>query len=169
MALVVAGASLAATQAGAQPRNFAPITDGAYLKECGTSCHMALPPELLPARSWRKVMASLAEHFGESAQVDAAMHQRITDYLVAHAADQARNAQSMAVMASLKADEAPLRITQTPYVGGMHAVVLDPLWGGDPRPKTLVECNVCHVNSERGVYTERRFSVSDAAFRPQGR
>ena len=43
--------------------------------------------------------------------------------------------------------------------------MLDPRWGGDPRPKTLAECGVCHYRVDSGDFTERRFSVTDKAFR----
>ena len=39
--------------------------------ECG-SCHLAYPPELLPASSWRRIMAGLDRHFGADASLDAA-------------------------------------------------------------------------------------------------
>ena len=101
------------TQSLAAPQTFPPITDAAYLKECG-SCHMAYPPEFLPARSWNGVIASLQDHFGDAAQLDGATQQRIRDYLVAHSADKAQNEHSFAIMRSLNASEAPLRITATP-------------------------------------------------------
>ena len=148
----------------AAPQTFPPITDIAYLKECG-SCHMAYPPEFLPARSWNRVLGSLQDHFGDSAQLDAATQQRIHDYLVAHAAEKAHNEHSFAIMRSLNASEAPLRITATPYIAGIHAAVLDPLWGGNPRPKTLAECTVCHLKAQVGDYTMRKFTVTDEAFR----
>ena len=91
-----------------------PITDTGYVKECG-SCHMVYPPELLPARSWAKIMGSLQDHFGDSAQLDAATQQRIHDYLVAHAADNAPNEHSVAIMQSLRPGETPLRITRTSW------------------------------------------------------
>ena len=68
-------------------------------KECG-SCHMVYPPELLPARSWTKIMGSLQDHFGDCAQLDAATQQHIHDYLVAHAADKSQNEHSVAIMQS---------------------------------------------------------------------
>jgi hypothetical protein len=153
--------SLAATQF------FPPITDAGYLKECG-SCHMAYPPEFLPARSWNRVLGSLQDHFGDSAQLDAATQQRIRDYLVAHAADNAQNVHSIAIMHSLNASEAPLRITATPYIAGIHAAVLDPAWRPNPRPKTLTECGVCHLQAQTGNYTMRKFTVTDEAFRGHG-
>jgi hypothetical protein len=126
---------------------------------------MAYPPEFLPARSWNRVLGSLQDHFGDSAQLDAATRQRIHDYLVANAADKAQNEHSFAIMHSLNSSEAPLRITATPYIAGIHAAVLDPVWGGNPRPKTLAECSVCHLQAQVGDYTMRKFTVTDEAFR----
>ena len=138
--------------------------DGAYVKECGT-CHTAFSPELLPAESWRRVMQRLDDHFGEPAKVDAATQRAITDYLVAHAADRATNLQSRAIMESLPASEAPLRITQVPYIAKLHATVLDPIWNGNPRPKTLTECGVCHDRIGSGDFKSRVFHVNDHLFR----
>ncbi|MDP1920915.1 MAG: CxxxxCH/CxxCH domain-containing protein, partial [Myxococcales bacterium] len=38
----------------------------AYETECG-SCHLAFPPNLLPAPSWKSVMGGLTDHFGQNA------------------------------------------------------------------------------------------------------
>jgi hypothetical protein len=148
----------------AAPRLFGPINDAAYRKECG-SCHMAFPPQLLPARSWARVMTSLDAHFGDSAQLDATTREKISGYLASNAADGANNAESIAVMASIRNGDTPERITKVPYIEGLHAAVLDPLWNGTPRPKTLAECPVCHYRAEYGDFFERRFKVSDEAFR----
>ena len=126
---------------------------------------MAFSPELLPELSWRRVMERLEDHFGESAKLDTATQHRITDYLVGHAADRATNDQSRAIMASLRPNEVPLRITQVPYIAGLHAAVLDPIWNGTPRPKTLTECGVCHQHIKSGDYESRIFHVNDELFR----
>jgi hypothetical protein len=138
--------------------------DPVLAKECG-ACHMVYPPMILPARSWRLIMGSLHDHFGESADLDPATQARLTDYLVSNAADRSANRSSMAVMQSLPAGETPPRITKVPLVASLHATVLDPQWGGNPRPKSLSECNVCHQLAESGNFFERRFGVSDQAFR----
>ena len=156
-------ATLGAPAFAASGRVLVPA-DGAYAKECGT-CHSAFSPELLPAASWRKVMRQLGDHFGEPARLDAATQNRITDYLVAHAADRATNDHSRAIMGSLRPGEAPLRITQVPYIAGLHATVLDPLWNGTPRPKTLTECGVCHTGVGSGDFKSRNFHVNDKLFR----
>jgi cytochrome c553 len=149
LALAAIGQTMWVTQSLAATQFFPPITDAGYLKECG-SCHMAYPPELLPARSWTRVLGSLQDHFGDSAQLDAPTQQRIHDYLVSNASD------------------APLRITATPYIAGIHAAVLDPAWRPNPRPKTLAECGVCHLQAPTGNYYMRHFTVTDEAFRGHG-
>lgn len=162
-AVCLGGATLSVPTYAASARVLVP-TDSAYLKECG-ACHMAFSPELLPASSWRAVMGRLDDHFGESAKVDASVQRGITDYLVANAADRATNEQSRAIMGSLSTNESPLRITQVPYIAGLHAAVLDPIWNGTPRPKTLTECGVCHIKVQSGDYKSKDFSVNDEAFR----
>lgn len=160
---LVACVALAAPAQGASARVLVP-THGGYLKECG-ACHMPFSPELLPAASWRAIMSRLDDHFGESAKLDAQAQEAITAYLVANSAESATNDQSRAVMASIGPGEAPVRITQVPYIAGFHAAVLDPLWSPKPHPKTLAECAVCHVEAERGNYRIKDFSVSDELFR----
>ncbi len=161
--LLIVGSTLVAPARAASGTVLVP-EDGAYLKECG-ACHMAFSPELLPASSWRKLMGRLDDHFGESAKLDAPNQGRITGYLVANAADRATNSESRAIMASLHADEVPLRITQVPYIAGLHAAVLDPVWNGTPRPKTLTECGVCHSGIRFGDFRSKTFTVNDESFR----
>lgn len=162
--LALLGAATLCSVALAAPRHFPVVTDAAYKKECG-ACHMAFPPQLLPARSWQRVMGSLDSHFGESAKLDVATQQKIGTYLASNSADRANNAESMAIMASVGSVEAPDRITKVPYIEGIHTSVLDPRWKGTPRPKTLAECSTCHYRAEMGDFFERRFKVSDEEFR----
>jgi Dihaem cytochrome c len=163
-AAVVGGGAMPGAPAFAASGRVLVPADSAYLKECGT-CHSAFSPELLPAASWRRMMQRLEDHFGESAKLDAVTQRRLTDYLVANAADRATNGQSRAIMGSLRPGETPLRITQVPYIAGLHAAVLDPLWNGTPRPKTLTECGVCHNGVKSGDFNSRVFHVNDELFR----
>lgn len=56
-----------------------------YRTECG-DCHLAFPPALLPAGSWRAVMAGLEDHFGDNAELDPTTAREITGFLVQQAA-----------------------------------------------------------------------------------
>jgi len=60
--------------------NFHPL----YISECG-SCHIAFPPGLLAADSWRAMLAGLDEHFGSDASLDAATVREIETFLTANA------------------------------------------------------------------------------------
>lgn len=164
-AAALAAALGAAPMQGAFARVLVP-TDGTYVKECGT-CHMPFSPQLLPAASWRKVMGSLDNHFGESADLDAATREKIAAYLVGNSADQASGGESRAIMGSIGPDEVPARITQVPWIAGMHAAVLDPMWSPKPHPKTLTECAVCHTEAGAGNYRIHDYSVTDERFRPR--
>ena len=58
----------------------------AYKEECG-SCHMPYPSGLLPARSWKKVMSQLEDHFGDNAELDTEIHQTISNFLEENSSD----------------------------------------------------------------------------------
>ena len=44
-------------------------SDPLYTQECG-SCHFVYPANLLPATSWKAMMAGLEDHFDENAELD---------------------------------------------------------------------------------------------------
>src|SRR5512135_2316584 len=51
-----------------------------WQSECG-SCHVAFPPRLLPAESWRAVMSGLDKHFGSDASLDPVAAKEIGAFL----------------------------------------------------------------------------------------
>lgn len=154
----VAGASLAA------PFDVGPNANAAYVKECG-SCHFAYQPGLLPERSWRRLMSTLAEHFGESAEVKSALRDEIGRYLAGSAADHGASRRSQEIDASIPPSEIPLRVTLVPYISGVHGGLLDPMRMGRPAVQSLAHCAACHPAAESGQFQERRYTVSDEAFR----
>jgi hypothetical protein len=137
-----------------------------YAKECG-SCHVAFVPGLLPERSWRRIMGSLSSHFGDNAEAKSADVEEITRYLAQNAADHGVNVRSRAIVASIPPGETPLRITETPYVAGIHGGLLDPAFQGVPHVKSLSECAACHPRADRGSFAVRRYVITDEAFRPK--
>src|SRR5688500_6179283 len=63
-----------------------PVTQlDSYMQEC-SSCHMAYPPGLLPAESWRQIMDSLDRHYGTDASMDAQTAREISQWLRANSA-----------------------------------------------------------------------------------
>ena len=157
-------AALLAFPASAQRGDVGPVTDPLYAKECG-SCHLAFSPGLLPERSWKRVMATLANHFGDNAEIKGPDRDRITGYLVANSADQGASWRSRAIMQSIPASETPVRITKTPHIDGIHGGLLDPVFKGRPQVKSLAECAACHPKAAAGSFGERRYIITDEAFR----
>ena len=166
-ALLVGVACALATAAAAQgslKMDVGSNTDAAYAKECG-SCHFAYQPGWLPERSWRRVMSSLASHFGENATISASAHQSVLNYLVAHSADKSTNDRSREIMAAIPPNDAPISITAVLYVGGIHGGFLDPAFQGKPAVKTLAHCAACHPRADRGWFYAVNYTISDERFR----
>ena len=81
-----------------------------YKNECG-DCHMAYPPFTLPAASWKVMMASLEDHFGDNAELDASTAEEISNFLARHAAGKGRSEYGERTWRATRGGTAPLRIT----------------------------------------------------------
>ncbi|MDT8282765.1 MAG: diheme cytochrome c, partial [Gammaproteobacteria bacterium] len=134
------------------------IVDPVYKEECG-ACHMVYPPGLLPARSWHKVMSELDNHFGDNAEVDVGAYRSITEFLSANNADESSYRRSAKFNGSIRADDAPVRITDTPYFRHKHDDVPDRLVSGNPKVKSFSQCNACHAKAEQGSFDEHDIRI----------
>ncbi len=111
-----------------------------WKEECG-SCHLAYPPQFLSADSWQRLMQGLDKHFGENAVLDAKDNQEILDFLK-------RNSHSGA-----KYDAQSMRISDTPWFTREHREVPKRAWS-HAAVKSPANCAACHVNAERGDWSE---------------
>ena len=116
-----------------------------WKQECG-SCHVAFPPAMLPAATWRTMMGGLKDHFGSDASLPAAEEKAITEFLVANAGRAAVDA------------KAPMRITRTPWFLHEHREVPVRVWQR-PAVKSPANCQACHRQAEQGDYSERRIRI----------
>lgn len=131
---------------------YPPVADPVVKEECG-SCHLAFAPSMLPARSWKRMMADLSNHFGDDASIDAKTAARITDYLVANAADTGGQRYSSKLLRGVSAANAPLRITELPKWVQEHREV--PNWEWKHKDvRTKANCTACHVDAEFGRYED---------------
>jgi hypothetical protein len=106
----------------------------AWQAECA-SCHIAYPPQLLPAASWKRLMSQLDRHFGADASVDAATAAKIDAFLEAHAGRGAGE---------------PLRITETAWFRHEHRRAT----AGNP-----ASCESCHTTAAAGDFRERNIRL----------
>lgn len=142
---VVAGATAFSGAAVADSRITA-ARNPAWQAECG-SCHVAYPPSLLPADSWRAVMAGLDKHFGVDASVDAKAAAEIGAFLERNAG-RGRGTTARPV----------LRITETAWFRHEHDEIGAAVWK-NPKVKSPANCAACHVGAEQGNFSEHDVRV----------
>ncbi|HEU0220038.1 MAG TPA: diheme cytochrome c [Gallionella sp.] len=122
-------------------------TNAKFQQEC-SNCHIAYAPKLLPAESWRKVMAGLDKHFGSDASLDAQDNKEITDFLVNNASNR------------WNAPTAPLRITETAWFKREHdAHEISPAVWKNPLVKSPANCAACHPQADRGNFNEHDIRI----------
>lgn len=105
-----------------------------YVERCG-SCHVALPPAVLPIESWQVVLSDRA-HYGvtilDIPRFDQQLMQR---YLQTYA----RRYQSRGTT--------PYRLANSDYFLALHPNI------DLPQPLTLRTCTSCHLNAPEQDYT----------------
>ncbi len=146
---IAAAAFLLTTSMASAEARYGPVSDPVTAKECG-ACHMAFQPQMLPKRSWVKIMSGLSDHFGEDASLDAGDAKSIQSYLTENAAD--ANWWGGKFMRGVKDTMTPLRITETPYWIREHGREIPARIWKDPRVKSKANCAACHRRAERGNY-----------------
>lgn len=123
------------------------VNNAKWKSECG-ACHVAYPPGLLPAESWRAIMSGLARHFGSDASLDAASADEITAFLE-------KNADARKHKLS---DKPLLRITETRWFKSEHSEVAARHWK-NPKVKSRANCGACHTTADSGDFSEDNVKV----------
>lgn len=122
-------------------------TDQKWLEECA-ACHVAYAPGLLPAASWRKMMASLDQHFGADASLSEAESRQITAFLTNHASNR------------WTAKTAPLRITESAWFKHKHrASEIAPAVWQRPAVKSPANCQACHPDAAKADFNEHKIKI----------
>ena len=115
--------------------------------EC-SACHLAYPPQLLPAESWRAMMKQLDKHFGVDASLDAKTAAEISAFLEKNAGRNKPEATG----------KPPLRITETRWFKKEHDEVPARVWRS-AAVKQPSNCAACHTQAEQGAFSERSLRV----------
>ena len=150
-ALLFSGLFLSRAQAGGG-HFFAPVADPVVREECG-SCHLAFPPSMLPASSWKRMMGELDKHFGSDASVTPAAAERITRSLSETAADTGGQRYGGKLMRGVALASAPQRITELPKWVNEHNDISAKEWKRK-EVGSKANCAACHSDAERGYFNE---------------
>jgi len=144
-------ALLATLALPAQADNYSVPKNAAFEEECA-SCHMAYPPQMLHADSWRAMMGDLSRHFGSDASIDEKRRIAIADFLVANSGGRktgnTRDAQGKPL----------LRITETARFEKKHREISAATWKR-ASIKSPANCGACHTRAAAGEYSERSINI----------
>lgn len=146
-ALAAIGLLLAAAPAHAGGHVY-DVTSKTYQSEC-SACHVAFPPQLMPAASWRAIMAGLDKHFGTDASVDPRAAEELRRYLEQNASTRSKHA---------AADAKAPRITTASWFVREHREVAATI-RSNKTVGSAANCAACHTRAEQGDYSERSLRV----------
>lgn len=121
-----------------------PVDNAVYKAECG-SCHVAYPPALLGAGTWREIMRGLDKHFGTDAGLGDSAHAQIKAYLEAGAGPSRREVPT-------------LRITDASWFRKEHREIAAATWKS-AAVRSPANCGACHRQADAGDYGERSLRV----------
>ncbi len=145
LALALLGAATLA-RADLPPQPLLP----AYKAEC-SACHVAYPPALLPADSWKRLMGGLDRHFGTDASLDPATAKAIAAWLEA-------NAGTYRKVRREGAAPPEDRITRAAWFRREHDEVPAATWKRAD-VKSPANCAACHTQADQGDFSERQLRV----------
>ena len=137
----------------AASRPSAPTPEAIHRRECG-DCHLAYASQLLPAATWRQIMAGLDHHFGVDASLDPAAASAISSWLVQSAASPGRSSRE-------SRDEdagASRRITTTRWFVREHREVPASTWRR-AAIGSAANCAACHTDALQGRFGERALRI----------
>jgi len=97
-----------------------------YLENCA-SCHVALPPEVLPTETWRRLLLEPEQHYGQKLQPMIGPSLLVMwDYLRTFSRPQVAK------------EATPYRVSESPYFKALHPRV------DLPQPVNPGSCVTCH-------------------------
>jgi hypothetical protein len=129
---------------------FPVVENATVIHHCG-DCHIAYQPQMLPQRSWRKLMKGLLDHFGEKIRPDDEVMHEVLQYHLQNAADARKAKKRSKYLKGLGPRDAPIRITETPRWLDEHEDLPEDFWS-DPRIEFKGRCETCHTEAESGLY-----------------
>jgi cytochrome b len=128
-----------------------------WRSECG-SCHLAYHPNLLPSRSWKALLAGQTQHFGSDLALDASTSAALLAYATANSADSTQTEASYKITRSLKPQDTPLRISETPYWVKKHRNITPAQWQS-AAIKSKANCAACHLDADAGTFLDAAMHI----------
>jgi cytochrome b len=131
--------------------------DPVWREECG-GCHLAFHPNLLPARSWKLIMAGQGKHFGTDLALDAPTAASVQSFLVRNAAESSTTEAAFKINRSIPPGVTPLRITEAPYWVEKHSDIRGSDWQL-PLVESKSNCAACHIDAAAGTFEDAAMRI----------
>lgn len=126
--------------------------DSLYLDECG-ACHMAYPPGLLPAASWRLMLEHLDDHFGDNAELADTERDYIGEYLQREALQYGKPTTMSRMLRNLSG-EPVIRITELPNFILDHQDLVADIGNESTAEGFFSDCEACHSSAVQGRFAD---------------
>ena len=133
------------------------VASSAWTSEC-SECHLAYPAQLLPARSWQRMLAEQQAHFGDDLGLPAAKLAALGDHASRAAA--APGWAGMMMQASVAANDAPQRITETEFWRQRHRRITKEQFKSD-QVAGKHDCGACHADALSGIFSPRLIQIPE--------
>ena len=118
-----------------------------YTQECA-ACHVAFPPGMLPADSWRRLLSNLPRHYGTDASLEPATVKELSTWLATSAGSYKRGR-----------DAPPEdRITKSAWFIRKHDEVAAAVWQR-PSVRSAANCSACHTHATEGDFNEHSVRI----------
>ena len=118
-----------------------------YKQEC-SACHVAYPPQLLPAASWKHLMDTLPRHFGTDASLEPAAVNQLWTWFNANAGGGKTG----------NARPPEDRITRSAWFVREHDEISAATWKR-PAIKSASNCMACHSAADKGDFSEHNIHI----------
>ncbi len=142
----------------ASKKGVAPVNNAFYKQECA-SCHFAYQPGLLPAKSWKKLMGNLENHFDTDASLEEKDKKTLLAYLMKNSAEKfTQYKRSRKINKSISKNETPIAVSDTKYFIKEHKGIAQRLIK-QKEVKSLSNCIACHTTADKGIYGERYINI----------
>jgi hypothetical protein len=132
-----------------------------WQREC-SGCHLAYAPALLPRRSWERMLAEQASHFGEDLALDSAA---LRDLLAIEARTRPPSWAAWKLGASVAPGDAPLRISASPFWRHAHRSLPRAAFA-PPQAAGPHDCEACHRDAASGIFHPRMVYKPEYGFTP---
>ncbi|SFP93529.1 cytochrome b/b6 domain-containing protein [Hydrogenimonas thermophila] len=131
-----------------------------FVDEC-SACHTLYPPFLLPTNSWKKLMATLQDHFGDDASLEKEDRISIEKFLLANSAGNSTKEAAFYITESLKGKKDIIAITKTPYWIGKHKNLDRDIFISSSI-KSKANCKACHKDIEQGLIEDSSIKIPNS-------